>query len=186
MSLQGREGEYGPAIETKERAGINEDCPFDAEISRREKDRELNLQARAPIFGAAERVALRVCPERPKRYVAGTDAKGSKTANKAWAKDEIVDDPQIIAAKVLQVAPLQMNESDKLVVNVVINTKIASRAQIPRVAARAGRVLAELGKEPARRIFDIVKRIVAERLAQLRCHKRPFRLLDGKRRFAIR
>ncbi len=146
----------------------------------------MHLEACAPIFGAAQRVAFRVGPEVPERYVTRADAKRSKTANQTGPEVEVVDDPQIVAAERLQVAGLEMDEADDLVVDIVIITKIAGRAHIARVAARAGGILFQFGIQPSGWIFDVVDRIEANRVAKLGGQEGAFRLFDRQRCFSIR
>ena len=70
---------------------------------------------------------------------------GGEAAHERRAEEEVVDDPQVVAADADDVATLDAGNADDVLEDLVVVARIAGRAEVVRVAAEAGDVRLEFG-----------------------------------------
>ena len=117
----------------------------------------------AEIGGAAEAVAGDVGRI---GNVARADAARREAAHQRRTEVEVVDQRQIAAADLVDLAALQMDEAGEVVGERIIVLAVEGLAQEVRLAAEAGDVLMEVGVDAARRILAVVDVVPDQRIAE--------------------
>src|ERR1700722_8202598 len=104
-------GKESLSLVAEQSARVRKHGSLDSEFTRHAPDRELEFERGPVIGGAAERVVLNVAV-----LVARTDALGRKATHELRAKIEVVVDLELIAAIAPEVAALQLQEADDVLV----------------------------------------------------------------------
>src|SRR5579885_2351568 len=78
-----------------------------------------------------------------------------------------------------------MDEPNELIPNLMVIPEIARGADVAGITSRSGNILAQFRKEARGRIANVVERVIAQRVAKLRCQEWPLRFFDRERGFSV-
>src|SRR4029077_17892175 len=99
----------------EQRARIGKYGPLDSEFARNAPDRKLQFVGRAEIGSAAKRVVLDVAVQ-----VTRDDALGRKATHELRAKIEVVVDLEGVVAPAMDIAALELQETDHVLIDLIV------------------------------------------------------------------